>query len=853
MTARALAVLAVCCWSAAASAARDADVTPERYLVTLAPSAARHSFAGRETIELELAAPARTITLDAVGLAIGEARVHSGEVTLPATVSAAHDRVTLTLPTAVTGALRVELAWTGALADDLGGMFAATGGRRALFTHFEPSGARRVFPCFDTPAKRARFELTVEIDAADEAVSNTPIVERTPLPNRRQRVRFAETAPLPTYLVALAVGRFAALDTVAGTTPLRVIAPPEQLPLARFALDTAAALLPRFAAYFDRPYAFDKLDLVAVPAFAPGGMENAGAIFLRDDRMLVDPAHASPATTHAIALLVAHELAHQWLGDLVTPAAWTDLWLAEATATYVAHEIVAAWHPEWRPWDDLQPSIDEVMADDELPAAHPVRASDGGRALFDAIVYTKGAALLRMLAGWVGDDVVRDAFRRLVAAHAFGAVEADDLWAALDDAAPSPVSAIARRWFEERGHPTLLAHGSCDHGTLTLFVRRDRPQPAAPIPLYLRWPGGSRVVLLGDDEASVRVDGGERCPAWIDANAGRVGFYRVHYDPALAAALADAAEPALDPAERVGLASDAWLELADGAPLASYLALATRLRGDRAPPVLDELGRRLSFISAELVRASERSSFERFVDELLEPAHAALGWRAGSDDDDATLLGRARAVELLGTIARTPRILAEADRQLRRYLADPAAVDGAMADAVVALGAQDGDAARFDAYLQHLHTARTPDVEERFRDALTRFERPQLLHRALALMLTGVVPAQELMRFCADLADNVRGRPTAWRFLKSHFDALERKSPRTGWLLPTTQRFCDASAAREIARFFAEREPYVSPASAVAETTERIASCAVLRRRAGAELSDWLRARYAEARKGGRR
>ena len=857
MTARALAILALCGLPAVASAARTddvtPDVTPERYLLSLSPNAARHSFAGRETIELTVAAPTRTLTLDAAGLTVTEARVSAGDASLTATTTTARDRLTLTLPSPVGGAVRVELAWSGALADDLGGMFAAgSGGHRALFTHFEPSGARRVFPSFDTPQKRARFELTVDVDAGDAAVSNTPIVERTPLGAHRERVRFAETPSLPTYLVALAVGRFATLDAAAGATPIRVVAPAEELPLARFALDTAQALLPRFADYFGRAYPFAKLDLVAVPAFAPGGMENAGAIFLRDDHMLVDPARASPATTHAIALLVAHELAHQWLGDVVTPASWNDLWLAEATATYVAHEIVAAWHPEWRPWDDLQPAIGEVMADDELPAAHPVRASDGGRALFDAFVYTKGAALLRMLAGWSGDDVVRGAFRRLVDEHAFSAITADDFWAALDAAADAPLSPVARRWFEERGHPTLLAHASCDGATLTLFVRRDRPLPAAPIPLFVRWPGGTRTVLF-DDEASVRIDGGARCPAWVDANAGRAGFYRVHYDPVLAATLAATAEAALEPAERVGLASDAWLDLRDGAPMASYLALALALRGDRAAPVLDELGRRLAFMSAYLVRDPSRSAFERFVDELLEPAHAALGLTARPADDDGTLLARARTVELLGTLARTPHVLADADRQLRRYLADPAAVDGAMADAVVALGALGGDAARFDAYLQHLHAARTPDVAERFRDALTRFERPALIHRALALLLTGVVPAQELMRFCADLADNVRGRPTEWRFLKSHFDALERKSPRTGWLLPTTQRFCDAGAAREIARFFAEREPYVSPASAVAETTERIASCAALRPRAGAELSAWLRARFAEARKAGRR
>ena len=523
---------------------------------------------------------------------------------------------------------------------------------------------------------------------------------------------------------------------------------------------------------------------------------------------------------------------------------------------------MAAWQPTWRPWDALQPAIDEVMADDELPAAHPVRASDGGHALFDALVYTKGAALVRMLAGWVGPDVVRGAFRGLVAAHPFASVDADDLWAALDHAAAAPVSATARRWFEERGHPTLLVHGSCQDATLTLFVRRERAQPAWPLPLFLRWPGGRRVALLGGDETTVRIDGGARCPAWVDADADRAGFYRVRYDARLAAALAAAAEPALTPAERVGLASDAWLDLGEGAPLASYLALATQLRGDRSPALLDELGRRLGFMATELTQPAERSAFERFVDELLEPTHAALGWSArppegdrdrddGDGDGDDTRLARARVIELLGAIARTPPILAEADRRLRRWLADPAAadaVDGAMADTLVALGAQSGDAARYDMYLERLQAARTPDERERFRDALTRFERPALVHRTLALTFTGVVPAEELMRFCADLADNARGRPTAWRFLKSHFEALERKSPRSGWLLPATQRFCDDGAAREIARFFARREPWMSPASGVAETTERVASCAALRLRAGAELRDWLRARYAEAR-----
>jgi puromycin-sensitive aminopeptidase len=839
--ARAVVLAALGAWPAAASAARSPAFVPSRYELSLAPGHGR-SFSGHETIEGRLPAPARAITLDAVELHVAEARVRVGDATLAArVVEAPAGHVTLALPYAVAGEVRVELAWSGALSDDLSGLFALDdGGRRALFTDFEPAGARRVFPCVDEPAHKARFALSVDVDADDVAVSNTPIVERVPLPGRRQRVRFAETPPLPTYLVALATGRFATLRASAGETPVRVIATREQLPLAQLALDTATALLPRFEAWFARPYPFAKLDLVAVPALAPGGMENAGAIFLRDDRLLVDAAHASPATIHAVTLLIAHELAHQWAGDLATPASWSDLWLAEATATYVAHEVVAAWHPEWRPWDELQPAIDDVMGEDELAATHPVRATDGGHALFDAIVYTKGAALLRMLAGWIGDDAVQAALRHLVAAGAYDNISADDWWTALDEVAREPIAGTVRNWFEERGHPVVeVAASECREGRRTFHLRRAYERPGWTVPVTLRWPGGERRLLLGD-EASVEVDG---CPAWIDANAGRLGFYRVRYDAPLLTALGDVAETELAAAERAGLLADTWLAVRAGAPLGDYFALASKLRGERSPAVLDELGRRLAFAAAQLVRPAERSTFERFADELFAPSWAALGWTARSGDDDATRIARGRVLELLGAVARAPAILQEADRRVRQYLVDPRSVDGALADALAQLGAQTGDGARYHAYLARLPLAHTPEEQERLREALPRFEKPALQQRTLSLLLTGAVPADAIIRFAADLAGSSAG-PAAWRFFKSHFDALERKAPRTGWLLPASERLCDDGAARDVGRFVTLR---------AAETSERIARCAALRQRATVELAAWLHARYAEARTGGTR
>ncbi|HEY2747464.1 MAG TPA: M1 family metallopeptidase, partial [Polyangia bacterium] len=632
------------------------EVVPSRYAITLAPDLAHHGFSGRETIDVTIAAPTRIITLDAKGLAIVDARVEAGGETLAAAVRVddTREKLVLTLPRAASGQARVVLGWRAPLSRDLDGFYEIeTPGdghaHRWAFTHFEPTSARRAFPAFDTPRYKARFVLTIVTDAGDEAVSNTPVDERAPLDATHVMTRFVETEPLPTYLVAVAVGHFARLSARVGRTDVAVVAPAADVALGRFALDTAVALLPRMEAYFARPYPFAKLDLVAVPAFAPGGMENAATIFLRDDRILVDPASASPAATHAVARLVAHELAHQWLGDLATPRAWNDLWLNEATATYVAHELVTAWRPSWRPWDELQAALGAALADDELPTTHAVRpaavADDDAPLAFDSMVYEKGAALLRLTAAWLGPTVVRDALRQYVAGAAFAGADAEDFWRALDGAAGRAVSPVVRAWVGTAGHPMVSVDGACEGATMVLHVQQTAAGAAAsgaasggaasgawPLLLSLRTAGGARVVLV--DGGVVRLDGDGGCPAWVDANGGRLGFYRVSYSSRLARALA-AEAPSLEPAERVGLLSDAWFDVQRGAaPIGDYLGLVARLRGERAPAVLAELGARLEFVGRELVPAAGRSAFARFVEELLVPAFNALGWSARDGDDD---------------------------------------------------------------------------------------------------------------------------------------------------------------------------------------------------------------------------
>jgi len=890
----ALVVLAL---SSVAAAAPPPEAVPSRYAITLAPDLAHRTFSGRESIDVTLAAPTRTIALDAVGLAVIDARVEAGGETLAASVryDEPAEKLVLGLPRAVAaGPARIVLAWKAPLSRDLDGFYTIDArGRRWAFTHFEPTSARRAFPSFDAPRYKARFILTVVTDAGDEAVSNTPVDERAPLDATHVMTRFAETEPLPTYLVAVAVGRFARLHATVGRTSVAVVAPAADLPLGRFALDTVAALLPRMEAYFARPYPFAKLDLVAVPAFAPGGMENAATIFLRDDRILVDPAVASPAATHAVARLVAHELAHQWLGDLVTPRGWNDLWLNEATATYVAHELVAAWRPAWRPWDELQSALGGALSDDELPTTHAVRPAAVGdraaRVAFDSMVYDKGAAVLRLGAAWLGGGVMREALRRYVDAGAFAGADAADFWRALDDAAGRQVSPVLRPWIETAGHPLVSVDGACEGGVLALHVHET---PARwPLLLSLRTPAGGRVALVADG-ATLRIDdadgdaggGGARghgaggCPAWVDANGGRLGFYRVAYAAPLAHALT-AAAPTLEPAERVGLLSDAWFDVQRGAaPITDYLALVARLRGERAPAVLAELGARLEFLGSELVPAAQRPAFARFVEELLVPAYTALGFNAHDGDDDGVRLARAAVIDLLGRVARSPEILAAAGRALRPYLGAAGGVrgsglngsglngsglngsglnggglngsglngsglsDGAIADVVVGLAAEHGDERLFDTYVGRVRGARSPAERARFLDALPQFPAARLMHKALSLALTDAVPVGELPRLAVEIAaSGERRRAVEWSFLKSHFDTLDARVPRIGWLVGAAQQFCDDAAARDVARFL---EPRSRPET-VRATVDRIVSCASVRRHATEALADWLRVRYA--------
>src|SRR5882724_8436932 len=584
-----------------------ADVRPTGYDLHLEPDLEGGAFRGEVRIALRLARPRAEIVLHAADLAIERATAHSAGREMPARVRLARADETAVLrfprPLAA-GEATLALRFSGRLNQHLRGLYTASAdGSRYAFSQCEAADARRILPCFDEPAFKARFRVAVTVRDGETAVSNGPVEREEPVPGGRV-VRFAETPPLSTYLLALAVGRLeASAPRHLGPVPIRVWHVPGKGQLTAFALEAAAEALARLQDYFDIPYPYRKLDLVAVPDFEAGAMENAGAVFFRETLLLLDPATASLSERKRAAEVIAHELAHMWYGDLVTMAWWDDLWLNEAFATWMAYRVVDDWRPEWRLWQGFEHDRGGALALDALASTHPIYATVKSVAQatenFDAITYEKGAAVVRMIEHYLGETSFRDGVRIYMSRHREGNAVARDLWRALEEASKREVERVAQAWIEKPGFPLVSIRRAANR---QLSVRQERffsdPKISAslrrsrwPVPLVVKHEanGNGQVERFLVDKASAPVRlASRKTPQWLFGNASAGGFYRVLHEPADHAALVANLETALNPVERLALAGDQWaLVRAARVKIESFLDVADALGGETDYDVLD--------------------------------------------------------------------------------------------------------------------------------------------------------------------------------------------------------------------------------------------------------------------------
>jgi puromycin-sensitive aminopeptidase len=770
-------------------------VLPSRYELTLTPDLGTAAFAGEETVTVTVGEATREVLLNAADLEIGAVLAWDArgrEVAGRAELEPAHERARLVFAEPLApGVWRLRLAFTGALNDKLRGFYRsryrdADGVEHLLAaTQFEATDARRAFPCWDEPAFKAVFAATLVVDAKLSAVSNTRVLETRPGPRPGTKaVRFADTIVMSTYLVAFVVGELEATDPVmVGRTPVRVWGMPGKQPIARFGQAIAAFALEFFEQYYGTPYPGDKLDLLAIPDFASGAMENLGAITFRETALLVDEKTATHNELERVADVVAHEVAHMWFGDLVTMAWWNGIWLNEAFATFMEMLCVDAWKPEWERWVTFGVSRAAALALDGLqstrPVEFPVTAPREAEAMFDALTYEKGASVLRMLEQHLGPEAFRDGIRRYLARHAFGNTETRDLGEALGAAD------VMEAWVFSPGYPLITVAET--GGRLVLAQERFTylPQPAqagrqrwqVPVALRLRAGGVVRTEqrLLTGAEERLELPG---ALDWVIVNAGGHGYYRVRYAPPLLGALAAEAAALATPIERFNLVNDTWASTVAGqSPLAEYLELTARFRAETDRNVWSGLIGSFAYLN-RVLDAAERPRLQALVRDRLGPMVARLGWAPRAGENELTRQLRGDLLGALGTLGDDPAVQAQA-REV--YRGDPTLVDPPVLSAAIAITAFVGGPAEYDDALSRFRTARTPQDEQRYLYALAGFRQPELAAQTLERTLNGDVRTQDAPFVVRAMLMSAYVRELAWRFARTRWQEMAATYPPSAY------------------------------------------------------------------------
>ncbi|HKY66678.1 MAG TPA: M1 family metallopeptidase, partial [Acidimicrobiales bacterium] len=624
-------------------------VVPRRYDLTLEPHLDAATFAGTEDVAVEVVEPTAEVVLNAVDLEIDEATADVGGEHLVATVSldGEAERATLTFERPLpAGEATLHLRFRGVLNDKLVGFYRSTftdddGIERVLATtQMEATDARRSFPCWDEPDAKAVFGVTLVVPDDLLAISNAGEIGREPAGEGRVAVRFADTMPMSTYLVAFVVGPLSATDPVdVDGKPLRVIGPVGKEHLADFALEVGEFALRFFTDWFGIVYPGDKLDLVAIPDFAFGAMENLGCVTFRERYLLIDPATATQAELQAVVDVIAHEIAHMWFGDLVTMKWWNGIWLNEAFATFMEMTCTDAFRPEWRRWVDFGLSRSAAFDTDALgstrPIEYPVVSPADADGMFDVLTYEKGASVVRMLEQYLGAERFRAGIRAYMARHQYGNTETSDLWDALEAETGEPVRRIAESWIFQGGFPGVDVERADGDG-VRLSQRRFRyaadgdasgERWSVPLVLGTRSGDGDGTpvpVLL--EERATTVGDAAGWP-WVHANFGAHGFYRVRYAPDLLDDLLDHLVD-LTPLERYTVVDDAWASvLAGDGEAAHFLATAERFADERDLSVWERITGGLALLD-RLVDGDARTALHARVGALVGPARAALGAEA---------------------------------------------------------------------------------------------------------------------------------------------------------------------------------------------------------------------------------
>jgi alanyl aminopeptidase len=848
-----------------------ATAAPRRYALSLHIDPSLPRFSGSTRIEVDVPEPTSHVVLNALDLHVVSAAATVGGETIAATTStrAGHggwkaDELVLTFARPLpAGQARIDVDYDAAFGDELKGLYRVEdSGRRYAFTQFEAADARRAFPCFDEPGFKTPYEVTITTPAATMALANTPETGSTVLADGSIEHHFAPSPPLPSYLVAFAVGEFDIVEWQKEPFSIRAVTTKGHGTMTGLALEAAAALVAKLGDYFAFPYPYAKLDLVAVPDFGGGAMENPGLVTFRDSLLLLDPRRATTASRRALAVVIAHELAHQWLGDLVTMRWWDDVWLNEGFATWAEAKVVDAWRPSFGATLDQIAGVQGVMDTDAMKSARavrePVRSRSEAEEAFDGITYDKGAAVLRMIESWLGPDVFRRGVQRYLHENAWKTATAHDLFDALDYVSTQRVEKLANGFLDQPGVPEVNVRWSCDGpsgaGRLVLSASEWRPVGSdagkprdwmLPVCVESDALKGRSCFTLGREP--ITRDLGGACPTWIYPNADLAGYYRFALDGPRLVALARNAR-GLSPLDRLGIVSNAWAEVRRGAIDPSVVFdILPAFDHELSRHLVSQIAGTLQAIDNSLVDDGDRDLYERWVAARMAPREQSLGWEASPNEDEDRTIARRTVLWTMGEIARDPGTLEEADSRARMWLRDPTSVPEDVAAVALPLASLGAGAARLHQLRAAAAHARAPEDRILAIRAMGAFDDPDVLRKALDLAFTDELKLSELRYLFGSANGHQRARSTLFAWEKENWDRLRARLPGEfgiGMLIDVAGSMCTRADRDDARDFFAPRVQGIEGTKRhLDEALEAAGLCVALREEGAQAVTHFLKRR----------
>jgi aminopeptidase N len=773
--------------SAAGSPARLPKVViPVRYTIELKPDLTTSLMPGSEVVDVDVLEPTSRIILNAVNMTIDVA-VLEGEPgqTAAVTFNAAEETATLSFSRELrAGHHRLRISFIAHINTFAAGIFSVdyAASSRMIATHLEPSYARLVFPCWDEPEFKAIIEAVVIIPQSLGAVSNMPVMEEVPLGSGLTRVSFAPTPRMSTYLFVLIVGKLEHLSANAHGVTISVVTTAGKHEQGRYALESAVKILGYYEEYFGSAFPLPKLDLIAVPGGLDGAMENWGAIVFFESHLLADEASSSEYTRRGIFSIIAHEMAHQWFGDLVTMAWWDDLWLNEGLANWLQFKAVEHFHPDWKSWPNTIGEKQRAMRLDALKTAHPIQqpVADPSEAIiaFDAITYSKTQAVIRMIEQFVGEDTFQRGIRRYIDEHVFDVATTRDFWHAMQSVSDKPVGSIADDFIRQSGVPLIISKSTCmqNHQRLALsqqrFTIHDRDAYSerwrVPIVLASKKAKPQEVLLPIDGTTEVIVG---PCDVPVKLNFGDTGYYLVQYDAgtqrALTRSIMDFA-----PVDRANELADTWALVEAGrTPPSKFVELVEALRNDSNPVVWDEIISALTRIDDLERDRPGRAMFRTYARSRLHAELERLGWDSAPNETNDNQLLRQDLIRALGDLG-DKEVLAEARRRFLEFFKNPSAAQGPPRDPIIYLAGLSADRGVYNA-LRALGRQSTNMAERRrYYSALASALDPALARETLGIALTDELPMTLRSNLITWVAWWGEHPELALAFLDAHFAQL---------------------------------------------------------------------------------